>query len=107
MGGGDWLAVEGGNDLAGDWWRDGVSLLVNPDGGGQENSLGDVDIVGDDNQLALSVLVRMAVGGVATVRLSRDGGEEDGAECDNGRLHDCGLIERVCDVELGYLGLKL
>lgn len=77
----------GGFGLIGGGWGNGVALLVNPDGGGQGDGLDDVHVVGDDDQLALGMLVRMAVRGVATVWLRRGDGEEDGAKCDDRGLH--------------------
>lgn len=103
MGAGNWLALGGRSGLAGDWWGNGVALLVNPDGGGQEDGLGDVDVVGDDDQLALGVLVRMAMRGVATVWLRRGGGEKEGAKCDDRGLHVCGLSD-CTTLMLGILG---
>lgn len=86
-----WRGADGGLGVAGDWWCNGVALAVDPDGGGQEDGLGNVDVVGHNDELALGVLVGVGMG-VAPVRLGSDteGTKEDGAEGDEGGLHGCG-----------------
>ena len=92
-----------GASLSGGASHDGaesVTLLVNPDSGREEDSLSDIDDVGDNGDVALGVLVL-----VVAVGLGGDSGEEHSSDGNKAVLHVYGVVFLSCfDVWVSVVG---
>ena len=86
----------GGSECAGHDGRDGVAVLVDPDGCGELDGLDDIDVVGDPGDVALGGGMLLMSALVVTVRLGGDGREEEGSDGEDGGLHGCDGVLRGC-----------